>query len=51
MIFSTSFPASDVALADWSAAAAVAGTPHHAGKNPIKTVGLPGPPVKTGGEG
>lgn len=38
-------------LADCIAAAAAAGTPRHAGKPPINTVGLPGPPVNIGGRG
>lgn len=38
-------------FADCIAATAAAGTPRQAGKPPINTVGLPGPPVNTGGRG
>ncbi|MEZ5393293.1 MAG: hypothetical protein R2724_10570 [Bryobacterales bacterium] len=38
-----------ICFAACSAAAAAAGTPRHAGKNPIRTVGLPGPGCNTGG--
>ena len=38
-------------LADCKAATAAAGIPLHAGKLPISTLWLPGPPVNTGGKG
>jgi hypothetical protein len=43
--------ASDVALAADKAATAANGIPRHAGRKPIKTLVLPGPMVKTGGNG
>jgi hypothetical protein len=43
--------ASDAFFACCKPAAEPEGIPRHAGKFPMKTLGLPGPPVKTGGIG
>ncbi|NJM49334.1 MAG: hypothetical protein HC860_26750 [Alkalinema sp. RU_4_3] len=42
---------SEACLAAWRLAATAAGRPRQAGRPPIKTVGLPGPLVRTGGSG
>jgi hypothetical protein len=42
---------SDTCLADWSTAAAAAGTPRQAGKDPMNTLELPGPGPSNGGRG
>jgi hypothetical protein len=44
-------PASLTAFADSIAPAEAKGIPRQAGKFPINTLRLPGPPVKTGGRG